>query len=87
MVIQSKSIMLKEQFRMNELIMKWSNSKFYKNELRANKKCRDWKLEDDSELGDVLIFYDTCGFDMFESVEGGTVGGSEGNNMSFTINV
>lgn len=67
-------VMLKEQYRMNELIMKWSNAKFYGNELRAHESVRSRTLEieeDDSNdcLNDVLIFYDTCGFDLWESVE------------------
>lgn len=60
-----KRVMLKEQYRMNELIMKWSNGKFYGNELRAHESVRSWSLDG----ADVLIFYDTCGFDLWESVE------------------
>jgi len=66
-------VMLKEQYRMNEKIMKWSNSKFYCNQLRAHESVSNWKLNldgcDDEGFGDVLIFYDTCGFDLWESVE------------------
>jgi superfamily I DNA and/or RNA helicase len=66
-------VMLKEQYRMNERIMKWSNSKFYFNQLRAHESVSTWKLNfdcyDDEGCGDVLIFYDTCGFDLWESVE------------------
>ena len=64
-------VMLKEQYRMNELIMKWSNAKFYKNQLRAAESVASWKLNEREigEDGNVLIFYDTCGFDLWESKE------------------
>ena len=64
-------VMLKEQYRMNELIMKWSNAKFYKNQLRAAESVASWKLNECEigEDGNVLIFYDTCGFDLWESKE------------------
>ena len=70
------SVMLKEQYRMNEKIMKWSNSSFYGGKLRAHASVKNWKLEADlneadvkeADVMDVLIFYDTCGFDLWESV-------------------
>lgn len=76
--------MLKEQYRMNELIMQWSNAKFYKGQLRASETVANWKL--DCEGGeDVLIFYDTCGFDLWESTESSGEGLKgilfEGKNM------
>ena len=74
-------VMLREQYRMNEKIMEWSNSKFYGNKLKANEKVKNWKLEEinsteDEEIGNVLIFYDTCGFDLWESE---TEGNDQGN--------
>lgn len=65
LIRKGASIMLKEQYRMNELIMKWSNAKFYSNQLRAAGSVADWKIDDQ----DVLVFYDTCGFDLWESNE------------------
>lgn len=73
----SDSIMLKEQYRMNELIMKWSNSVFYSGNLRAHESVRNWKLcELKGDEQDVLIFYDTCGFDLWESEESKSEGKS-----------
>ena len=67
-------VMLKEQYRMNEKIMRWSNKKFYGNQLRAHESVKDWELDaTDEDLKDILIFYDTCGFDLWESVEKSTV--------------
>lgn len=63
-----KKVMLKEQYRMNELIMQWSNEKFYKGQLRANPSVAQWKLPHDKSGEDVLIFYDTSGWDFYESV-------------------
>lgn len=63
---KGKSVMLREQYRMNELIMKWSNEVFYGNNLRAHETVRNWTL---TEQSDVLVFYDTCGFDLWESEE------------------
>ncbi|PWJ36181.1 AAA domain-containing protein [Sediminitomix flava] len=65
---QSVDVMLKEQYRMHENIMGFSNQKFYKNELIANEKVKDWTLNPISEhieLSTAIEFIDTagCGFD------------------------
>ena len=39
--------------------------KFYGNQLRAAGSVADWKIAGQ----DVLVFYDTCGFDLWESNE------------------
>ncbi len=85
-----KTVMLKEQYRMNELIMKWSNEVFYDNNLRSHESVRNWSLGDHH---DVLVYYDTCGCDLWESEEkssSGSRGSSvliEGNRNQGTLSV
>jgi superfamily I DNA and/or RNA helicase len=58
--------MLKEQYRMHETIMDFSNRFFYKNQLIANQDVKYWKLfpEDPS-----VEFIDTAGTGYFEQIE------------------
>jgi ATP-dependent RNA/DNA helicase IGHMBP2 len=54
----SADVMLHEQYRMNEQIMKFSSTHFYKGALTANKLVAKWKIfADDS----ALEFIDTAG--------------------------
>jgi len=57
--------MLKEQYRMNKLIMGFSGSFFYKNQLIANTKVADWKIFDDDSP---IEFIDTAGCGFYEQV-------------------
>ena len=58
--------MLNEQYRMNTIIMDFSNRYFYKNELRANRRVSDWKILEDDR---VMEFIDTAGCGFFEQTE------------------
>lgn len=62
---ESGSVMLREQYRMNEKIMKFSSSYFYKDLLFANAKVASQKLFESDE---VVEFIDTAGTGYFESV-------------------
>ena len=55
--------LLNVQYRMNELIMGFSNRKFYQNALRADESVRSHRLE--PAVGEPLLFIDTagCGFE------------------------
>lgn len=51
-------VMLQEQYRMNEVIMNFPSQYFYKNQLIANSKVKNWKI---FESDTVLEFIDTAG--------------------------
>ncbi len=57
------SVMLKEQHRMNESIMAWSNEKFYRGELRAHASVAGWSIEGEEPV----VFVDTAGFGLLEA--------------------
>lgn len=59
------TVMLKEQYRMNEKIMNFSSSYFYQDELIANESVIHQKLFSDDE---VVEFIDTAGTGYFESI-------------------
>ncbi len=64
MRLQNISIMLNIQYRMNELIMNFSNKKFYKNELIADISVKDHVLSynaDEYILNAPIDFIDTAG--------------------------
>lgn len=63
--IQEKSAtsLLKEQYRMNDVIMRFSSGYFYDNELLSNVQNRDWRIfADDAPME----FIDTAGTGYFE---------------------
>jgi ATP-dependent RNA/DNA helicase IGHMBP2 len=64
--------LLNVQYRMNDLIMEFSNRKFYHNQLRSHASVKDWKI---SENDRVLEFIDTagCGFDEKAGEENGSL--------------
>lgn len=84
---KGNSLMLKQQYRMNSQIMAWSNQKFYSNQLRAHPSVANRKLEFSSSdgLSDSLIFYDTCGFDLWETNEGESSLKSSKNTILLSI--
>lgn len=58
--------LLREQYRMNETIMRFSGKQFYDNKLIANEKVAHWKIfEQDKELE----FIDTAGCGFFEVLD------------------
>ncbi|MDZ7607282.1 MAG: AAA domain-containing protein [Cyclobacteriaceae bacterium] len=59
-------IMLREQYRMHELIMNFSGEYFYKGRLIANEKVRQWLVFDGDEP---LEFIDTAGTGFFEKTD------------------
>jgi ATP-dependent RNA/DNA helicase IGHMBP2 len=59
-------VMLREQYRMNSLIMDFSGRIFYQNLLIANKEVANWKIFDD-DLS--LEFIDTAGCGFAEQVD------------------
>ncbi len=59
-------IMLREQYRMNAVIMNFSGRFFYKNLLVANDKVSNWKIFEEDL---VLEFIDTAGCGFFEQVD------------------
>ncbi|MGQ1784994.1 MULTISPECIES: AAA domain-containing protein [unclassified Saccharicrinis] len=59
-------VMLREQYRMNQKIMRFSSQYFYGDKLKANDKVENWTLFD----GDLAIeFVDTAGCGFFEQVD------------------
>lgn len=58
------SSMLKEQYRMNSLIMEWPNQQFYQSNLFANKDVASHRVEG----LDPITFIDTAGTDFEEKV-------------------
>lgn len=56
-------VMLAEQYRMNSQIMDFSNRVFYKNELQANSKVKDWLIFPEDLP---LEFIDTAGCGFYE---------------------
>ncbi|NLR92193.1 AAA domain-containing protein [Flammeovirga agarivorans] len=67
-IIQNKDVdvMLKEQYRMNELIMNFSSQHFYHDELIANDVVKEWKIFNDDFP---VEFIDTAGTGYQEEVE------------------
>ncbi len=59
-------VMLREQYRMNSLIMNFSSNYFYKNQLIANEKVVDWKIFAKDKA---VEFVDTAGCGFFEQVD------------------
>jgi predicted DNA helicase len=59
-------VMLQEQYRMNEKIMNFSSTIFYKNKLIANEQVRNWSLFKEDQ---VVEFIDTAGCGFFEAVD------------------
>jgi len=59
-------VMLKEQYRMNEVIMNFSSSYFYGNQLIANENVSGWKVFKEDKA---LEFIDTAGCGFFEQVD------------------
>ena len=59
-------VMLKEQYRMNENIMNFSNRYFYKDQLQANEQVKYWRIFGDDHP---LEFIDTAGTGYFEQIE------------------
>jgi ATP-dependent RNA/DNA helicase IGHMBP2 len=62
-------IMLREQYRMNSVIMNFSSRIFYNNALIANEKVRNWKIFDEDMA---LEFIDTAGCGFFEQIDSET---------------
>ena len=62
----SADIMLREQYRMNSLIMNFSNKYFYENKLIANIKVENHKIYDDDSP---LEYIDTAGTGFTEDIE------------------
>jgi ATP-dependent RNA/DNA helicase IGHMBP2 len=64
--------LLNVQYRMNDLIMEFSNRKFYHNQLHSHASVKNWKI---SENDRVLEFIDTagCGFDEKAGEENGSL--------------
>jgi ATP-dependent RNA/DNA helicase IGHMBP2 len=62
---QPVSVMLRNQYRMNEQIMEFSSVEFYDGELEADNSVKGAVLGDDEWLAQPLTFIDTagCGFD------------------------
>ncbi|MCQ2973628.1 MAG: AAA domain-containing protein [Bacteroidales bacterium] len=60
------STMLCEQYRMNKIIMQFSNQQFYDGKLIANSNCADIKVFDDDMP---LEFIDTAGTGFVEKIE------------------
>lgn len=59
-------VMLREQYRMHDKIMDFSNRYFYKDQLIANENVKNWTIfPDDSPLE----FIDTAGTGFFEQIE------------------
>jgi len=59
-------VMLKEQYRMNELIMNFPSNYFYEKKLIANEKVKDWKIFD----SDIAVeFIDTAGTGFMEEID------------------
>lgn len=58
--------MLREQYRMHELIMNFSGEYFYKGRLIANEKVREWLVFDGDEP---VEFIDTAGTGFFEKTD------------------
>lgn len=60
--------MLNIQYRMNELIMKWSSEQFYSNKLEAHHSVKDRSLKDLMKQSNIspLLLIDTAGCDMNE---------------------
>ncbi len=56
---------LNEQYRMNQLIMGFSNQQFYQNKLIANEKVKDWQLPNETYAP--VEFIDTAGCDFLET--------------------
>jgi ATP-dependent RNA/DNA helicase IGHMBP2 len=59
--------LLNVQYRMNELIMGFSNQKFYAGALQADASVRHWRLE--RPIGGPLLFIDTAGCGFEEKVQ------------------
>jgi len=62
----SADVMLREQYRMHQQIMDFSNQYFYKNQLLANSEVKSWKIFDDDQP---VEFVDTAGTGFFEQIE------------------
>jgi ATP-dependent RNA/DNA helicase IGHMBP2 len=62
-------VMLREQYRMNSIIMNFSSRIFYNNSLIANENVANWKIFDDDLA---LEFIDTAGCGFFEQVDNET---------------
>ena len=70
------SSLLNEQYRMNELIMTWSNEAMYHGELTAHQSVKDRVMNDlyhtnnsDDILAKPLLLIDTAGSLMHEAVD------------------
>jgi ATP-dependent RNA/DNA helicase IGHMBP2 len=59
-------VMLREQYRMHQKIMDFSNHYFYKNQLLANGEVRSWTVFD---VDQPVEFVDTAGAGFFEQIE------------------
>lgn len=66
--LDSSTVLLNRQYRMNQLIMGFSNKWFYKGELQADESVREHVLADEAEhyLDKCLEFIDTAGCDFEE---------------------
>lgn len=66
--IDKTTVLLNRQYRMNEVIMGFSNSWFYKNELSADGSVKEHVLanEEEAYLNKCLEFIDTAGCDFEE---------------------
>ena len=58
------TFLLKEQYRMNELIQKWSSDKFYESKLQPHESVKNIKLSDlsesfNNEIYSPMVFIDT----------------------------
>lgn len=62
-------VMLNEQYRMNDMIMEFSNRKFYNNKLIAAENCKNRKVFDDDSA---FEFIDTSGTGFDENVDENT---------------
>lgn len=78
----SADVMLREQYRMNTLIMNFSGKEFYHNQLIANKNVATWKIFE----GDLpMEFIDTAGCGFFEETDRETLSSFNPEEADFLI--
>lgn len=64
---QPRTSLLRTQYRMNELIMNFSNQQFYGDELLADPSVKDWTIAKDPSAP--VEFVDTAGTDFQEQIQ------------------
>jgi superfamily I DNA and/or RNA helicase len=78
----SVDVMLRKQYRMNEVIMQFSNEQFYENQLIADEKVQTWVIGEDIAP---VEFIDTagCGFEEIPNPETGSTFNPEEAKLLF----